>query len=65
LADGFIIHIGDVAHMLNRSAVDLEYSTQGVLQEKGSKIADVGGSINRGTAAVEAQRVALLGCERL
>jgi hypothetical protein len=53
-ADGLIVDVRDVADVLHLQAGDLEGAAQDVLHGEGAEIADVGRSVDRGSAAVHA-----------
>ena len=55
-ADGFVVHVGDVAHVADADTVHFECTAQNVLQQKGAEIADVRGTVNRRAAAIHAER---------
>lgn len=54
-ADRLVVHIGDVAHVLDCNTVGFGDAAEHVLNEEGAKVADVCGAVNRGPAAVKAQ----------
>ena len=53
LPNRFIIHIGQVANMIDRLAFHFQHTPQSILQEEGTTVADMCRSINRRTAAIE------------
>lgn len=61
IADGFIVHVGDVADVEGGRASGFEGAAEYVLEDEGAEISDVCGAVNGGAAAVEAIRVSVLG----
>jgi hypothetical protein len=59
VADGFVIHIGDVSHMKGRGAAELDDSAEDVLRDEGAEVSDVGWAVDRGSAAIEADRFSI------
>jgi len=55
-ADGLVVNIGDIANMAHLHAVELEHAAEDILQEKCAEVADMRGTIDRGTAAIHAVR---------
>ena len=63
VADGFVIHIRDVSHMKSRSAAELDDSAEDILRDEGAEVSDVCWAINRGSAAIEADRFSIKGAD--
>lgn len=61
VANGFVVDVGDVAHMRGGCAAQLKDPAHDVLIDEGAEVPDVGGAVDRGTAAVESQRAAISG----
>ena len=59
IADRLVIHIRDVAHMQRRRAGSLHHAAHHILRHEGAEVADVRRAIDRGSAAVETQRLAI------
>lgn len=55
LTDGFVIHIGHVSHVADGGAGDLEGSAEDILEDEGAEVSDMGGAIDGGTAAIDAE----------
>ncbi len=64
LADGFVVQIGDIAHVPDPDAIDFQHAAQHVLNQKSAEIADMRRPVNCRAAAVETQRLACCGFER-
>ena len=64
LADGFVVHIGEVAHVAGRQSVRLRHAAKHVLHREGAKVADVRGAIDGRAAAVKTERAAIGGEDR-
>ena len=58
-ADRFVIDIGEVADMERAQAAGFEGTAEDILEDEGAEIADVGGAIDRGAAAVKAESLAI------
>jgi hypothetical protein len=53
-ADGFVVHIGEVAHVLHLAGeFEVEEAAEEIVDDKSAEIADVGGGVNGGAAVVE------------
>ena len=59
IADRFIIHVRDVAHVQRGRAGGLDHAAHHILRHEGAEVADVRRAIHRGAAAVKAQRLAI------
>ena len=59
VANGLIIHIREVTHMLGTQTAQLHHTAEHVLHHEGAEIADVCRSIHSRTATVEAQLLAV------
>ena len=57
-ADGLVVDVGDIADVLHLQAGDLEGAAQDVLDGERAEVADVGRSVDRGSAAIHAIEVA-------
>ncbi len=55
IADGFVIHISDVADVEGFGATGFESAAQHILEDEGTEVSDVRGAIDGGPAAVEAE----------
>ena len=55
VADGFVVHVGDVAHVQSGGAGGLHHAAHHILRHKGAEVADVRRAVHRGAAAVKAQ----------
>ena len=58
-ADCFVIHIRQIADMERASAARFQSATEDILQYKSAEIANVGGAIDRGTAAIKPESLAI------
>ena len=70
IADGFVVNIGEVAHVFGAQPAQLHYAAEDILHHESAEVADVGRGIHSGTATVEAQLLAVfclhgLHCPRL
>lgn len=59
VADGFVVHVRQVADMRGGRSSQFHNAAEHILHDEGAEIADVGGSVHRGTAAVKAQRFSI------
>jgi hypothetical protein len=55
VANGFVVDVGDVADVEGGGATEFDDAAEDVLGGEGAEVADVGGAVNRGAAAVEAE----------
>ena len=65
VADSFVINVGEVTDVEGGCAACLKGPAEDVLQDEGAKISDMGGAIDGGAAAVEAEGFAVGGTEFL
>ena len=65
LTDGFVIEIGDIAHVFDRCAIDFEHAAERVLDKESAEVADMCRAVDCGAAAIETQSIAAHGGERL
>ncbi len=65
VADDLVVHVGDVHHVANRRARQLEKAAQHVDLQEGAEVADVAVVVDGGPAGVHAQRLAVGGRERV
>ena len=63
IADGFVVHIGDVADMERADSAGLQGAAQHVLEHESAEIPDVRGAVNGGAAAVKSEARAVDGAE--
>jgi len=59
IADGFVVDVGDVAHVVGLQSGDLEGASEHILDDEGAEVADVRGRVDGRSAAVEAVAVAV------
>ena len=64
VTDGFIIYIGDVAHMESRHATCFKNAAKDIMHHKSPKITDVCGAVNGGSTAVTTKGLTVDGGER-
>ena len=70
IADGLVIHIREVTHMLGAQATQFHHAAEDILHHEGAEITDVSCGVHGGAATVEAQLLAVfclhgLHCPRL
>ncbi|MEN9991094.1 MAG: hypothetical protein RLZZ224_796 [Verrucomicrobiota bacterium] len=58
-ADRFVIDIRQIADVERAESAGFESATENILQHKSAKIADMSGAVDRGTAAIKSERVAI------
>ena len=63
VANGFVVDVGDVADVEGGGATEFDDAAEDVLGGEGAEVADVGGAIDGGAAAVKAEGFAVEGCE--
>jgi len=63
VADDLVVHIRDVHDVANRGPSELEETAQDVYLQEGAKVADVAVIVDRRSACVHAQRLAVHGDE--
>ena len=63
IPDRFIVHIGDISDVVGAGAASFEGAAENILKDEGAEIPNVGGAVNGGTAAVEAEGGAVDGGE--
>jgi hypothetical protein len=65
VADGLVIHVGDVPDMEGPRAAGLQRAAKDILQHEGAEVPDVGGAVHGGSTAVEPVGRAVEGAELL
>jgi hypothetical protein len=65
VANGFVVNIGDVANVEGGGAGELDDAAEDVLGGEGAEVTDVGGAIDGGAAAVEAEGFPIQRSERV
>ena len=64
ITDGFIVYIGDVAHMESCHATCFKNAAKDIMHDKSPEITDVCGAVNSGAAAVKTKGLTVDGGER-
>ena len=59
VADGLVIYVCKVAHVLRAQTAQLHHAAEDVLHHEGAEITDVGSGVHSGAATVEAQLLAV------